>query len=241
MRKPILKFVLITFTIVGVLGCKKDDDNITPEDNSINNNIVIHLPMNGDVTNKAEDSLTATVFGATLTTGIDGQANTAYSFDGNDYIEFSDDSLFDITDGFATSMFFKIEGQNTNTDAILFNYEGRIELSANEDQVLRYAISNTDPGWAWTNTDTIPSKNEWHHIVFQYDSEDKIKIYLNGDLVHSKDGDGDIGDSSTSQNSFRIGGREFRPQDGFIGKIDEFRLYTRALTENEIRILSETY
>jgi hypothetical protein len=78
--------------------------------------------------------------------------------------------------------------------------------------------------------------NRWHHLAMTYDGRD-LKVYVDGVVVASKT----VNKKRTPGNkSFVIGQR----QDGFgnsqfVGLIDEVRLYARALSEAELKAMSQ--
>jgi len=77
--------------------------------------------------------------------------------------------------------------------------------------------------------------NQWTHVAVTY-SNGTIKTYANGSLVHTHNGSGTIGDAITGQNDFRIGGRQVISQH-FQGRIDEVRVYNRAVSGDEVAVL----
>lgn len=86
------------------------------------------------------------------------------------------------------------------------------------------------------NSLTLPDlgiqTDKWYHITGTFDGED-IKIYLDGELV----GERAIGGGNPSivwnDNDSSVGGRDHNAS-WFVGLIDEFMLFNRALTEEEI-------
>jgi Concanavalin A-like lectin/glucanases superfamily len=72
----------------------------------------------------------------------------------------------------------------------------------------------------------------WTHIAVIYDSG-LITTYGNGVQVHQYQGSGLIGDVDPTRNDFRIGNRQQFPTP-FPGRIDELKIYNRALTSSEV-------
>jgi hypothetical protein len=75
----------------------------------------------------------------------------------------------------------------------------------------------------------IPYQGKWVHAVGTYDGKD-IRLYLNGKLANHYEHKGKI---TTDNRPLRIGANE-HSQDNFEGKIDEVRMYNRALSPDEI-------
>jgi hypothetical protein len=73
--------------------------------------------------------------------------------------------------------------------------------------------------------------NTWSHLAGTYDGT-TMHLYLNGVLVASLAQSGNIG---TSLGSLMIGGNPLSAGKNFTGKIDEVRIYNRALGASEIQ------
>ena len=76
-------------------------------------------------------------------------------------------------------------------------------------------------------------ENAWTHIAVASDG-DKLRFFVNGQLVETQNGDNIVaGDEAPLQ----IGGdNSFAPAQWFDGKIDEVRIYDRALDQGEIAV-----
>ena len=101
-------------------------------------------------------------------------------------------------------------------------------------------FANSNPGWQLTDTGYVAPLNQWTHIAVTYDNG-TIKTYANGSLVQTYNGSGAIGDANPGENDFRIGGRQMQLiTHYFQGRIDEVRVYNRAVTTSEINELMGT-
>jgi hypothetical protein len=81
-------------------------------------------------------------------------------------------------------------------------------------------------------TTDVPPIEEWYHIAGVYDGEG-FRIYLNGEL-HAESSDA-FAFVSDNQLPLVIGTGVNRPQYTFTGIIDEVMIFSRALTQDEIR------
>ncbi|MFK5970063.1 MAG: sialidase domain-containing protein [Candidatus Marithrix sp.] len=86
---------------------------------------------------------------------------------------------------------------------------------------------------------SILSVNTWQHLVITFDTG-IIKIYLNGQLI--KESIRSVEEMSTQEytlDDIFIGKTRFTNSNeyDFIGALDEFRLYNRAITEQEVQTL----
>lgn len=125
---------------------------------------------------------------------------------------------------------------NINEYGIIVNREGEYEIARFWDGSIRYALANSNPGWAWISTGYFVPAGEWTHIALTYDvAAGQIRFYANGQLVHTRLGVGNIGDIAPAQNDFRIGWRQTLDALGrYRGQIDEVRIWNRARTAQEI-------
>jgi hypothetical protein len=75
-----------------------------------------------------------------------------------------------------------------------------------------------------------PALNTWTHLAATFDGA-TLKLYVNGALVGSKAAAGSI---VVSKSPLRIGGTSTRGE-WFAGRIDDVRVYKRALSQPEIQ------
>ncbi|MHC4462756.1 MAG: LamG-like jellyroll fold domain-containing protein [Planctomycetota bacterium] len=164
-----------------------------------------------------------------------GQLDGALYFDGfGDYVDCGNDSSVNLTNNFSISAWFNSD----NAGQVLPICKGNVPawvsggaysiLCIPSNGILAFYVrdsNNTDFGYATTGV----SLNEWTHIVGTF-SDGNIIVYKNGSFAV----DGDLGTSTINSNdgSFAIGAKG----DGsmsFDGKIDDVRIYDRALSEAE--------
>ena len=73
------------------------------------NGLVGYWGFNGNANDQSGNGNNGTVNGATLTTDRNGNANSAYSFDGNDFIEIADNPTLNFTTQFSLPINIKIK------------------------------------------------------------------------------------------------------------------------------------
>jgi len=73
----------------------------------------------------------------------------------------------------------------------------------------------------------------WKHVAATR-TKDKLKLYVNGQLVATQDQTADL--DISSQVPLRIG---FGPQSYFEGRLRDVRLYNRAITDSEAQALAK--
>lgn len=172
---------------------------------------------------------------------VDGKFDRGIELDGQSYVDIPWSDSIDVADGS-----FTVE--------IWFNYT---EVSAAGALVWGYHISNgfwirTEPGsnrirgliagnggWGDLPTEDSYNDGEWHHLAFvRNTSQDTLTFYIDGEVDGSR---GVKAGSITMDHPIGIYlGRKFvadRPDSPnlYKGILDEFRLWKRALSQDEIK------
>ncbi|MBK9127174.1 MAG: LamG domain-containing protein [Phycisphaerales bacterium] len=99
-------------------------------------------------------------------------------------------------------------------------------------QVCHYFIATPWSGEQFGDTSTWFPLNEWHHMAYTYvDATDTFTIYLDGVPLQTGTRVWDIADNAAH---LGIGGTANGTGGNFQGKLDDVRLYNRALSSQEI-------
>ena len=110
--------------------------------------------------------------------------------------------------------------------------DGQYNLAPGANSDLLFCVSN---GTSQLNVGYVggPPLNTWTHIVGVYNGTDTVNIYANGAFVNSEYSANFGALNSNKYDSFSVG---YGPNPGnyFTGKIDEVRVYDRALSADEI-------
>jgi len=198
------------------------------------------------ITDKTPNENHGTNNGATLTTDRMGQSNRAMSFDGSNYIDAGDDESLELKN---LSISVWINSESTQNIAAGIVSKGSIYSDYVRDQnYYLYLDSSRNVKLTYgngtnhqTSTFSSVSSSEWHHFVIIINGTN-INLYIDGNLDDSVPqlyipitGDGNdlrIGRKSTSSSSSVY---------YFNGSIDEVRIYSRVLSEEEIKLLYDSY
>jgi hypothetical protein len=166
-----------------------------------------------------------------------GVKNTAATFDGtDDYVGIPDSASLRASDSITIAAWVRPLA-SANIDRIILNKEGEYELAITDANEIKWAFTNTSPGWAWHQTGVFIPNGAWSHIVVTYDGA-QAKTYVNGALVETFAATGDIGDTYPALNELRIGGRSNSPAGkNFAGSIDDVYVFTRALSATDVAAL----
>jgi glucose/arabinose dehydrogenase/chitodextrinase len=170
-----------------------------------------------------------TVSGATWATGKYGQALT---FDGiNDVVVVPDSSSLDLTSGATFEAWVYPTATLSNWKAILQKEVDAYFLNANTGNN-RLAVGGTFAGVCCTvleGPNPLPA-NQWTHVAGTYNGS-TLRLYVNGTQVASQARTGNFLVTGTP---LRIGGNTYGGEF-FPGRIDEVRIYNRALSAAEIQ------
>jgi len=150
------------------------------------------------------------------------------------YIDFNDpiDGDLDPDDKNMTiSTWFK--SNNTTGQKIIYNKDDLYSAGIIDG----YLKFSWEPEWEsvlsnWSGGNSFPvNQDEWIHVTIVYNNKEQL-LYKDGVQVFFQDVTGNIGSNGSK---FLIGASgDTSPTNFFDGLIDEFRIYHRALSENEI-------
>jgi hypothetical protein len=173
-----------------------------------------------------------TVSGATWTTL--GRFAGAFSFDGvNDRIDIGDSATLDLTGAFTLEAWVYPTATSGWRTVILKEQTNGLTYAL-------YARENTARPSGWVNTGGVDQSvagatalplNTWTHLVTTFDGS-ALRLYVNGILVQTSAASGA---AAVSTGALRIGGNAIWGEY-FKGRIDEVRVYNRALSPAEVQV-----
>ena len=177
--------------------------------------------------------LSGTIYGATWTTDA-RFGNYALSFDGNDYVVMTGFKPT-VSSGFSVSAWFKTS--TSGTRMFIANQWG-----AGGAGNASWGIEQTSEDYLWIETydgtTSYPlslgtyNDGEWHHIVLVFDGTYLIG-YIDGNEVDRRTAS--IQDSTAYD--VYIGAEAVYQSNGWIGVIDDVRMFNRALSSDEVQAL----
>lgn len=217
-------------------------DTLTITDQALT---VVTIPRYSDVTNYGNNG---TVSGAVYTTGKfnrDGRAGKALSFDGvDDKVTVTDANSLDfgaVTD-FLLSVFIKTSA--VVAQSIIFKGDNAAGnkyyfIRMDADGKVTAGLSDGTNSRTATSAGTV-NNNVWRHILAVFDRDGNLQIYIDGVASGSATAISAVADINNA-NSLLIGARKNGvPEDQFFnGLIDEPSIFARALSANEITLLSK--
>lgn len=208
--------------------------------------LVAYYPFNGNANDESGNGLNGIERnGIQLTTDKYGNANSAYLFDGfDDYIEILDHPKLRLRDSFSVCISYMhlsatsgnliekrdfFTGQNTSFDMAAGS------LGANGAVKTINDCSNAATGADYTGFTQPPVTNRWYCIVMTFNAG-TLNFYQDGVLISSTTTQSPKVDSCEGSN-IRIGYHLVFDPIPMHGKIDEVRLYNRAINTDEIAAL----
>jgi hypothetical protein len=230
-----MKKKLITIIILGVLiwSCNKNDIN------TLNDGLMAYYPFNGNAQDRSGNSHNGIIYGAILTEDRFHNPEHAFLFTGNNsYIDLDynfDYPLRTINLWFYANTIDQIERHLYISDnpQLLFGFT-QIKIREIDGEKAIRSSAGIPGGIAEAKYEV--SEKRWYMITLVVD-ENSTKHYLNGDLIGEFPND--IISSYNGSESALLG--TSRVYDRFFnGKIDDVRIYSRALSESEIHLLNKS-
>lgn len=224
---------------------------VTATFNAFHAGLVAYYPFTGDADDASGNGLNGTVNGPLLTTNRFDAADRAYSFNGvNDYILVGDPTPtpLQIQKEISLQAWIYITEYPSNNLALIVGsqYDGSVSGATifldgrtNPDSQtapaghIHFQIGNGS--WHSTNTSSAVPLNQWVHILATRRAYDDAKIYYNGVLQPSTSAPWTGG--VTYNNAWFAMGRQKDLSRPFKGKIDDVRIYNRALSATEAQAL----
>jgi hypothetical protein len=205
------------------------------------NGLIGWWPFNGNANDESGNGNNGTNNGTTLTTDRNGVANQAYSFDGNDFIQTSNQNLSGSVSfsgwykmsnfNFPNNDMFYVSNQSPTNDItstnICFGFRG----SGGQYGHSTYLSS---PLTGYYATNNLPTTNVWHHIACVFENGSYVKMYLDNVLIYSNMNV--LTNSSQASLPLLFGGTG-TSSFYYIGQLDDIGIWNRALTNCEIQNL----
>ena len=184
-----------------------------------------------------------------------GQVGKAASFDGDTEVSFGNVGPFDRGDTFSLAVWLK--GRGNLPMAVFQKLEGPDRRRGYEWQFDDVALVGIQK-WAARLTIRIASDSpdsaieirtrerlklgDWYHVALTYDGSGKaagVALYLNGERLNTEVVRDSLGGAIRTDAALRLGSKGLGKP--FVGQIDDLRLYSRALTPQQVADLALHY
>ena len=156
-------------------------------------------------------------------------------FDGDgDFVDVGDDPSLTFTGQITVMAWIKVRAFDRSWNAIFTKGDDWVLARTRDDNRVAFlCLGLTGGGWPEVYSDDVNDQN-WHHLAGVYDGS-KLLMYQDGRDVDSKTLAGRI---NSHWSRVLIGENGQAPNRFWNGLIDEVRIYSRALTAEEIRVLA---
>ena len=214
---------------------------------SITNGLVAHYSFDGNANDTSGHDLHGQPNGVELTNDRTGKPKSAYLFKGRDsYVVVPHSPKLNLSNSFTLSLWFTVQGGNprgwmhliskhrANPGAAGDGFGISIPNARAPEGGLSFAFGQAKLA---ATTSFFPfNPDTWHHVLVISNGE-KITAYLNNKAVASAKFNGKL---TANSEPLTIGGqnRGFG-QRNHVGKIDDVRIYNRALSTEEIQLLQQ--
>ena len=208
-------------------------DNGNPK---IEDGLLTYISFDNEITS-SNSNYTALVYNVNLTNDRNGNSNSAGSF-----LHYSQNSV-QITDlpysisSYTISFWVNPESHYGYPYGNEIHLAGRYGYTQNGSMKISYEsgkllYKHNNNGNSTVNTNQNLNTNTWTHITLTFNAQTYIgNFYINGEKKHSTTFSY-LPNSATA--NFSIGMDALNGNRVFNGKIDEFYLFNRAITENEV-------
>ena len=203
---------------------------------NLNNGLVAYYPFNGNANDESGNENNGYIFGASLTADRFGKIASAYSFDGvDDKIIVHHSKALNLNYDFSVSFWIKSQGLNSNDQSLFLDKAdwnnktgwGFLDDGQYSSQII-FRVLPGAPQYEVAFTRNLINDNTWHHLV-GVRKNGTMTFYLDNSLMITYSANYNI-----CTNDLIIG--EFKGNKG-DGKMDDIRIYNRAISVQEINSL----
>ena len=161
---------------------------------------------------------------------IEGKVRSALEFDGTSFVDCGNDESSDFVDGITVEAWVKVNGW-TGADAHI-SKKGLVFSAWIQDSTHKPAWSpHVGGGWQTMYGSDPLDTGEWYHYAATYNGSARI-IFINGEDEGNMKLSGPL---NTTADNVRIAVDSPTNEKFLDGCLDEVRVYSRALTEEEIQ------
>ncbi len=207
------------------------------------NGLIAYYPFNGNANDESGNGRHGTPTGpATLAADRYGSANRAYDFNGSGKVSLP---AFNYGSQFTISAWVNFDADNRTHLIITKKPADAIDsvaLTFQDGKFKAVVFSSNNVFIGRSAQNTTPSVGVWSHLTFTFDggtTPSAIKIYKDG--VRIDDSDLSLG-SFTTFNDLNVAseiGSQNSGAGAADGKFDDYRIYNRALSPDEVKRLRD--
>jgi hypothetical protein len=229
-----LNFYCIVILFFSFSACKKESSKAVNEPAWLKQDLVAFYPLNGNIKDSSGNNLNGIPNGILQPT-VDrkGKQNSALYFNNAEFDVNINNTIFN--QDFTISIWVLPEELTAQYSAVIWGHSTFIlelvkDLSPKQ---LNFYLHNPSVG-DFANVNAAMDFTSWNHIIIT-NTAGVNSLYLNGTFLNkSQTSRPQIGTGAS--NFFKVGRVLANPRN-FKGKIDDLRIYKRALTSEEVKYL----
>jgi hypothetical protein len=211
----------------------------------VKDGLVAYYPFNGNANDESGNKNHGIVHGATLSEDRFGKKNRAYYFDGNAWISVKDHPSLKPSGSITLSAWVKIDQSNVNDYLRIISKHGEVTDAGGShgsyqlvtgrtmERGVGYFTIKTNIRYNTTFSKSAIPLGEWHMLTATWDGSNAI-LYYDDNVICVEKFPGTI---QYDDNLLYIGKDGYYSHVGFVGKIDNVKIYNRALDYSEIKQL----
>ena len=194
-------------------------------------------PLDQDQDGTGDDFVTTLEVDSTTPELATVETGTALLFDGvDDFVDLGDAAAFLPTDFTLEAWIFPLADGGAEGGSIVCK-EGEYELARLPGGAIEFQVGNDAAGYVTLTTSAGRAPlNQWTHVSAAYDpANEDLLLWINGSYGASRPISGTLVDQDPAHNRVIVGNRESTPQ-GFLGAIDDVRVWDVARWGNEVQV-----
>jgi hypothetical protein len=208
--------------------------------------LVGYWPLDGDALDASGNGLDGTISGNVVPIADrTGFPDSAMQFGGgaSDYVDVGDPPQLQLTGAMTLAAWVSLDSSNTNNARIFAKAGGSgarswsLNIEASSGGVANPATFQISASGASnisiSDPEPLPT-DEWVHLAGVYKPGEATEIYVNGEFKARNTTDIPTSQFSNNGRTILIGNRNDCSNCGWLGSIDDVRIYDEALTEGEI-------
>lgn len=218
----------------------------TANPNTLGQGLALHLSLNGNLGDQSgNDNDGVSSPEAVFAADRQGQANRALELDGSGGVVVSESASLDLTESQALSLaawvYLPATGNASMaviaSDADFTDQAFFLGVETAQTTTASFRFHSTLGTWHEVEGTSSLPREQWVHLTATHDGT-TARLYVNGDLEASSEQSAVWGESHQGYSIGYFDSIQAAPSAHWIGRIDEVRLYNRALSAAEVDRLS---